>query len=118
MNERLSIACTAVIVVAVVLAGCRTTGGADQSVIEHSQQLAELEAGIRSYGRTVESVVTDIAAVRERAEGIGDTIEQTIILFDCYQRSVERLLQDYSSLRGEVEDAEDDTDNHVVGVGT
>lgn len=118
MNERMSIACVFVVVAAFLLAGCRTTGGVEPAVIEHSQQLAELEAGIRSYGRTVESVVTDIAGVRERAEGIGDTVEQTIILFDCYQRAVERLLQDYNSLRREVEDAEESPVNHAGGAGT
>lgn len=93
---------------AVLLVGCSTTNRAvtDNTIVEYSRQLAVLENGIEQYGESVAAVRADIAAVceglrtvREGASSIGSTIEDTIVLFDAYQRAVERLLQDYDRLR-------------------
>lgn len=93
---------------AMLLFSCSTTNRAitDNTVIEYSRQLAVLENGIEQYGESVAAVRADIAAVcegirtvREGAASIGSTIEDTIVLFDAYQRAVERLLQDYDRLR-------------------
>ena len=98
------------IVVCFVLTSCCTAKPiTDGLVIEYSRQLAVLENGIEEYGESVAEVRTSIAtvcgeigAVREGASNISLTIEDTIILFDEYQRAVERLLQDYDRLRDQV----------------
>lgn len=92
------------IVVCYVLTSCCTAKPvADGLVIEHSRQLAVLEAGIRSYGETVRIVSGEIAAIRDRAAASGATIDATIALFDEYQRAVDRLISDYDSLRAAVD---------------
>lgn len=96
---------------AMLLFGCSTTNRTitDSTVIEYSRQLAVLENGIEEYGESVAAVRASIAAVceeigtvREGASSISLTVEDTIILFDEYQRAVERLLQDYGRLRDQV----------------
>lgn len=96
---------------AMLLFSCSTTNRTitDNAVIEYSRQLAVLENGIEEYGESVAEVRASIAtvcgeigAVREGAANISLTIEDTIILFDEYQRAVERLLQDYDRLRDQV----------------
>lgn len=99
------------IVVCFVFTSCCTTNRAitDNAVIEYSRQLAILENGIEEYGESVAgvrasitTVYEEIGRVREGATSISLTIEDTIILFDEYQRAVERLLQDYDRLRDQV----------------
>ena len=96
---------------AMLLFSCSTTNRTitDSAIIEYSRQLAVLENGIEEYGESVAEVRASIAtvcgeigAVREGATNISLTIEDTIILFDEYQRAVERLLQDYDRLRDQV----------------
>ena len=96
---------------AMLLFSCSTTNRTitDNAVIEYSRQLAILENGIEEYGESVAGVRASIAAVceeigavREGATNISLTVEDTIILFDEYQRAVERLLQDYDRLRDQV----------------
>lgn len=95
------------IVVCFVFTSCCTAKPiTDGLVIEHSRQLAELEAGIRSYGETVSDVAGEIAAVRDRAAAAGATIDATIELFDEYQRAVDRLISDYNTLRATVDAAQ------------
>lgn len=98
--------------------GCRTTSESitDNAIIEYSRQLAVLENGIEEYGESVAAVRASIAAVceeigtvREGASSINLTVEDTIILFDAYQRAVERLLQDYGRLYARNSSATDDT---------
>ena len=96
---------------AMLLFSCSTTNRTitDNAVIEYSRQLAVLENGIEEYGESVADVRASIATVyeeigrvREGATSISLTVEDTIILFDEYQRAVERLLQDYDRLRDQV----------------
>ena len=96
---------------AMLLFSCSTTNRTitDNTVIEYSRQLAVLENGIEEYGKSVAGVRANIAAVcegigaaREGATSISLTVEDTIILFNEYQRAVERLLQDYDRLRDQV----------------
>lgn len=96
---------------AMLLFSCSTTNRTitDNAVIAYSRQLAVLENGIEEYGKSVAGVRASIAAVcreigavREGATSISLTVEDTIILFDEYQRAVERLLQDYDRLRDQV----------------
>ena len=90
------------IVVCFVLTSCCTAKPiTDGLVIEHSSQLAVLENGIEEYGESVAEVRANIAsvceeagAVREGATSISLVAEDTIILFDEYQRAVELLLRD------------------------
>ena len=93
---------------AMLLFSCSTTNRAvtDNAIIEYSKQLAVLENGIEQYGESVAAVRADLATIRadlgtirEGASNIDSTIEDTIVLFDAYQRAVERLLQDYDRLR-------------------
>lgn len=96
-----------IIVVCFVLTSCCTAKPiTDGLVIEHSRQLAALEAGIRSYGETVGAVAGEIAAVRDRAAASGATIDATIELFEEYQRAVDRLISDYNTLRAAVDTAQ------------
>lgn len=92
--------------------GCRTTTEpvTDNTIIEHSQQLATLERGIIEYGESVAAVrdrlatISDgIRAVGDRASDIDYTVSETIILFSEYQRAVEQLLQDYDYLRTKID---------------
>lgn len=94
--------------------GCRTTSESitDNTIIEHSQQLATLERGIIEYGESVATVRDRLAAVsegigtvREGASDIDYTVSETIILFSEYQRAVEQLLQDYDCLRTKIDAA-------------
>lgn len=96
---------------AMLLFSCSTTNRTitDNAIIEYSKQLAVLENGIEEYGESIAEVRASIAtvcgevgAVREGATNISLTVEDTIILFDEYQRAVERLLQDYDRLRDQV----------------
>lgn len=96
---------------AMLLFGCSTTNRTitDNTVIEYSRQLAVLENGIEEYGESVAAVRDRLAtvaggirAVREGASSISLTIEETILLFDEYQRAVEQLLHDYDRLRDQV----------------
>ena len=96
---------------AMLLFSCSTTNRTitDNAVIEYSRQLAILENGIEEYGESVADVRASIATVyeeigrvREGATNISLTVEDTIVLFDAYQRAVERLLQDYDRLRDQV----------------
>lgn len=96
-----------IIVVCFVLTSCCTAKPiTDGLVIEHSRQLAALEAGIRSYGEAVGAVAGEIAAVRDRAAASGATIDATIELFEEYQRAVDRLISDYNTLRAAVDTAQ------------
>lgn len=96
---------------AMLLFGCSTANRTitDSTIIEYSRQLAVLENGIEEYGESVAAVRDRLAAVSEGIRAVGDrassislTVEETILLFDEYQRAVERLLQDYDRLRDQV----------------
>lgn len=96
---------------AMLLFSCSTTNRTitDSAIIEYSRQLAVLENGIEEYGESVAAVRDRLATVaggiraaREGASSISLTIEETILLFDEYQRAVEQLLHDYDRLRGQV----------------
>lgn len=106
------------IICAAMLWGCSTTRpGTNEAIIEHSRELAVLEERVRDYGATVDSVAHDIATVRDRASAAGKTIEATIILFDEYQRAVERLLRDYNRLRAQVTPKDEDNTMAIGNTG-
>lgn len=92
--------------------GCRTTTEpiTDNTIIEHSQQLATLERGIIEYGESVAAVRDRLATISDGIRAVGDrasyidyTVSETIILFSEYQRAVEQLLQDYDNLRTKID---------------
>lgn len=98
--------------VSVLLCGCVTTGTASRTepaIIEYQRQIDKLESRIRSYEATTEYAVRELENVTARAEEIGGTVDELIELFDCYQRTVERILCAYraaeSSTENKVEDS-------------
>lgn len=104
---------------------CSTKPRADESIIEHSKQLAVLERGITEYGESVaevrerlETVTTGLGEVREGAAGISRTVEDTIILFDEYQRAVEQLLRDYDRIRTATKTAYESHNGITSATGT
>ena len=83
--------------------GCSSTKFTDREVIEHQRELDEYKATVDGYIQRINSSVSRIESVKGRAESLGGTIDETVELFDEYQRAVELLLQDYNDLRREIE---------------
>lgn len=79
---------------------CSSTGkSADRTVLEHQQQITELEARnadltrrLAQYDSTVTASVNRLTSIRERAVGATATVIDIINLFNDYQREVEQLL--------------------------
>lgn len=91
--------------------GCSSTKFTDREVIEHQRELDEYKATVDGYIQRIDSSVSRIESVKGRAESLSGTIDETIELFDEYQRAVELLLQDYNDLRSAVESREKENKN-------
>ena len=108
MAEKNKVVCFVVSVVLCVLISCTVTGCSstkftDRDVLEHQRELDEYKATVDGYIQRIDKSVGRIESIRERAESLGGTIDETIDLFDEYQRAVELMLQDYNDLRREIE---------------
>lgn len=109
--------------VACFFSGCKSTRvSADENILYYQRKIDELEATVRLYEQRItiadEQIRNDLESLKylgERAQTIGDTIDELIELFAEYQRGVEQLLRDYNTLRNEIKELDKGTDNPTVG---
>ena len=109
--------------VASIFSGCKSTRvSTDENILYYQRKIDELEATVRLYEQRItvadEQIRDDLESLKylgERAETVGNTIDELIELFAEYQRGVEQLLRDYNSLRNEVKEINKGTDNSTVG---
>lgn len=93
-----------------ILSGCRTARiSTDDDILYYQRKIDELEATVRLYEQRItiadEQIRNDIESLKylgERAQTVGDTVDELIELFAEYQRRVEQLLRDYNKLRNEI----------------
>jgi chromosome segregation ATPase len=97
-----------IIFVILCLIGCASARGSDATVLSHQQQLTELEdrnqdleRRLTAYDDTVGNSIRELEAIRARSTGLEGTIDETIELFDEYQRAVEQLTRSYQELRSQ-----------------
>lgn len=108
--------------VASIFSGCKSTRvSTDENILYYQRKVDELEATVRLYEHRItiadEQIRNDIESLKylgERAETVGNTIDELIELFAEYQRGVEQLLRDYNTLRNEVKGIDKGTDNSTV----
>ena len=106
-----------------LFSGCKSTRvSTDEIILYYQRKIDELEATVRLYEQRItiadEQIRNDIESLKylgERAQTVGDTIDELIELFAEYQRGVEQLLRDYNTLRNEVKELDKGTDNSTVG---
>ena len=111
------------LLVAYLFSGCKSTRvSTDENILYYQRKIDELETTVRLYEQRItiadEQVRNDLESLKylgERAQTIGDTIDELIELFAEYQRGVEQLLRDYNTLRNEVKELDKGTDNSTVG---
>ena len=109
--------------VASIFSGCKSTRvSTDENILYYQRKVDELEATVRLYEHRItiadEQIRNDFESLKylgERAETVGDTIDELIELFAEYQRGVEQLLRDYNTLRNEVKGIDKGTDNSTIG---
>ena len=109
--------------VASIFSGCKSTRvSTDENILYYQRKVDELEATVRLYEQRItiadEQIRNDIESLKylgERAETVGNTIDELTELFAEYQRGVEQLLRDYNTLRNEVKGIDKGTDNSTVG---
>ena len=99
-------------VIALVFPGCATERCRENSskdIAEYQREIDALTGTVRLYemrietaSRALDADIRELELVRERAEGIGDTVQELAELFDQYQRAVERIIRDYSDLQAKV----------------
>ena len=111
------------LVTAYVFSGCKSTRvSTDENILYYQRKIDELETTVRLYEQRItiadEQVRNDLESLKylgERAQTIGDTIDELIELFAEYQRGVEQLLRDYNTLRNEVKELPKGSNNSTVG---
>ena len=111
------------LLVAYLFSGCKSTRvSTDENILYYQRKIDELEATVRLYEQRItiadEQVRNDLESLKylgERANTVGDTIDELIELFAEYQRGVEQLLRDYNTLRNEVKGLDKGSDNSTVG---
>ena len=109
--------------VASIFSGCKSTRvSTDENILYYQRKVDELEATGRLYEQRItiadEQIRNDFESLKylgERAETVGDTIDELIELFAEYQRGVEQLLRDYNTLRNGIKGLDKGTDNSTVG---
>ena len=109
--------------VASIFSGCKSTRvSTDENILYYQRKVDELEATVRLYEQRItiadEQIRNDFESLKylgERAETVGNTIDELIELFAEYQRGVEQLLRDYNTLRNEVKGIDKGTDNSTIG---
>ncbi len=124
MNEKriCIILVTLYLVVAYIFSGCKSTRvSTDENILYYQRKISELEATVRLYEQRItvadEQIRNDIESLKylgERAQTVGDTIDELIELFAEYQRGVEQLLRDYNTLRNEIKRVDESSSNPTV----
>lgn len=126
MNEKkicYSFVITLFVFISCFFSGCKSTRiSTDENILYYQRKINELEATVRLYEQRItiadEQIRNDIESLKylgERAQTIGDTIDELIELFAEYQRGVEQLLRDYNTLRNEVKGLDKNNSNSIVG---
>ena len=126
MNEKkicYSFVITLFVFISCFFSGCKSTRvSTDENLLYYQRKVSELEATVRLYEQRItiadEQIRNDLESLKylgERAQTIGDTIDELIELFAEYQRGVEQLLRDYNTLRNEVKELDKGSDNSTVG---
>ena len=106
-----------------IFTGCKSARiSADDNILYYQRKISELEATVRLYEQRItiadEQIRNDLESLKylgERAETVGNTIDELIELFAEYQRGVEQLLRDYNSLRNKIKGLDKGSDNSTVG---
>jgi chromosome segregation ATPase len=95
-------------------ASCTTTRPVDNAVLEHQQQLTELEdrnqdleRRLTQYDDTIGDCLKQLETIRARSTGMEGTIDETIELFNQYQHTVDNLIQAYRALQNSTKDNRD-----------
>ena len=109
--------------IASIFSGCKSTRvSTDENILYYQRKVDELEATVRLYEQRItiadEQIRNDFESLKylgERAETVGNTIDELIELFAEYQLGVEQLLRDYNTLRNEVKGIDKGTDNSTIG---
>lgn len=84
--------------------GCTTTRtDTSSAILEHQAKLIRLEETVRLYDAAVGGAIAGLDELSARSKSMGGTIEETIILFDEYQRRVDAIIQSLSSVRSEAQ---------------
>ena len=102
--------------------GCKSTRvSTNENILYYQRKIDELEATVRLYEQRItvvdEQIRDDLESLKylgERANTVGDTIDDIIELFAEYQRGVEKLLRDYNTLRNGIKGLDKGTDNSTV----
>lgn len=82
--------------------GCTTVNpGSSAAVFEHQRQLVELEATVRRYDEAVGDAIAGLDELTTRSKSMEGTIDETIQLFDEYQRRVEQIVRALEAVRSE-----------------
>jgi len=100
----------AIVIIGILLSGCRSTGSVvDQSILDHQRQIAELEIRnqqltdrLDKYDYIIGTSISRLEGIAGRAESMGSEIDNVIALFGQYQREVERFLANYNRLQDEI----------------
>jgi chromosome segregation ATPase len=81
----------------------------DDAVLKHQQQLTDLEdrnqdleRRLVAYDNAVGDSLKDLEAIRTRGTELEGTVDETIELFDEYQREVERVISSLRAVQGTV----------------
>ena len=109
--------------VASIFSGCKSTRvSTDENILYYQRKVDELEATVRLYEQRItiadKQIRDDLESLKylgERAETVGNTIDELIELFAEYQRGVEQLLRDYNTLRNGIKGLDKGTENSTVG---
>jgi chromosome segregation ATPase len=87
-----------------LMATCATNGAVDNTVLEHQQQITELEGRNRQlterlerYDSAVTDSVRELEFIGQRASRASSSIDEIIRLFEEYQREVEQLIRTIKS---------------------
>jgi chromosome segregation ATPase len=80
----------------------------DNTILEHQQQVVELEGRnqelerrIASYDNAVGSAIRALEDIGERSRGMEGEIDEIISLFDEYQRRVDELSRAYNAIKNQ-----------------
>ena len=93
--------------------GCISNRRTDEDILAYQRRITELEIRLdeinKSIGVSNERLDEDIRRleiIQSEGEGLTNSIDGIIELFDKYQQGVEQLLRDYNEVRAELEKQE------------
>lgn len=91
---------------------CKSTKvsrGTEDDILAYQRRIGQLEAEIRNINEEfrvsnsrLEEDIGRLESIQSESEGIGDSIDRIIFLFDNYESAVEQLIRDYSEIRDRI----------------